>query len=182
MTEKSNHNITVRFPSVHSIRVYFQEEIRHRTLEHPGLDEQLIMSSGLALKVLGRRIPPPEAENRKRLKNFWVVSANPSISKPNSTFPAEQTSRGSTSVLSCTGMMRWGMRRKVRYTNRHRGELLSLIPYGAAGGATPSCAGENRLGKRTADIGENGRITKKVKFEKGRFGFINSKDRWSKER
>ncbi|EOY22826.1 SWITCH1, putative [Theobroma cacao] len=142
VSKKSKCSVSLRYPSVCSLRAYFSERNR-RKLEAkmlPSLDEQYAMGSELAGDVLYRRIPPHEIATQRNQWSFWVVvfpreqetGKNPSsIPSPSPSIITSYVNVVSKkglcwSVLKSTGMVRWGRRRQVRFLGRHVEERREL--------------------------------------------------------
>lgn len=72
----------------------------------PELDDKFVMGKMLAEKVLFRRVPSRELDERKNSEDFWqLISCNKA---------------GSCLLeLKCNGMARWGVRSQVKFANRH---------------------------------------------------------------
>ncbi|KAG9447826.1 hypothetical protein H6P81_013954 [Aristolochia fimbriata] len=174
VSEKTKLNVTVKFPSALSLRNYFSDNYgaKSSSMEHPLLDEEFVMGTSLASRVLQRKVPPLKFAQNKQLPGFWMISPMTPIVKaeiaPPSNSPLTRTS---------TGLLTWGARRKVRFLGRHRERPPSLsIIKADVGRATR----ETRSRKRRCEaFGANIKRKKSRDNEKAK---INSKDRWSKER
>ncbi|KAG8638516.1 hypothetical protein MANES_14G037800v8 [Manihot esculenta] len=119
--------VSLRFPSIYSLRAYFSETNCTKTdvKKLPALDEKYIIGSEVAAEVLYRRITPHEISAKRNSWHFWAVpsiaaeevSTSHSNSKPRSTVVPKKGSLWS--ELKGTGMLKWGQRRQVRYLARH---------------------------------------------------------------
>ncbi|GKV17548.1 hypothetical protein SLEP1_g28038 [Rubroshorea leprosula] len=131
VSKKSKYNVSLRFPSLFSLRAHFRDENLGKPEGKmlPSLDEKYVMGSELAGEVLYRRIRPHEIAVQRNLWSFWVV---PSLRKPykdkpwclnpaiNTCYVSMVAKKGSLlSELKSTGMIRWGKRRQVRFLRRH---------------------------------------------------------------
>jgi hypothetical protein len=93
VTEKTEVNVSVKFPSNLSLRKHFGREFceganknasqqspqPHQltlTGTHPALDEQFAMSLRLAERVLAKPISWTEYVERRQLESFWLVNSN----------------------------------------------------------------------------------------------------------
>eukprot|EP00257_Ricinus_communis_P019161 XP_015578072.1 protein DYAD [Ricinus communis] len=133
--EKTRMRVSLRFPSIYSLRAYFNETSTKSDIKKlPPLDEKFIMGSEIAADALYRRIPPQEITDKKNLWRFWAVpsitahkliSNNSSIRSRNSTATVynNNNKKGSLwSGINDTGMVKWGQRRQVSYLARHVNE------------------------------------------------------------
>ncbi|XP_052181292.1 protein DYAD-like [Diospyros lotus] len=111
--EKSELNVSVRFPSINSLQTYFSG----RTGELPDLDEMFVMGTKLAEKVLDRKVPSQEFDEKKQSVDFWLATSNSVSGFSNFIL---KNSGVCLSELKCEGMVRWGARRQVKFIGRHR--------------------------------------------------------------
>ncbi|KAL3834656.1 hypothetical protein ACJIZ3_009392 [Penstemon smallii] len=111
--EKTEMNVVVRYPSMDSLRALFS----YRT-EYPDLDEKFVMGKALASKLLFRLVPPEILSEQKSLQGFWLISD--SLKYIGDLISEKHDLGGCFSELKCNGMVRWGIRRQVRYLGRHR--------------------------------------------------------------
>ncbi|CAI0380885.1 unnamed protein product [Linum tenue] len=121
VNDKTRMRVSLRYPSIYSIRAYLNDgtgcsgpEVKHI----PMLDEKCIIGAEVAGEALYRRILPDEVAKKKRDWNFWVV---PSVASQNF---SNLRLNGSSSTkcdgeLKTTGIVNWGQRRKVRFMGRH---------------------------------------------------------------
>ncbi|XP_068666701.1 protein AMEIOTIC 1-like [Aristolochia californica] len=179
VSEKTKLNVTVKFPSILSLRNYFSANscAKSGSMEHPLLDEEFVMGTNLAGRVLHRKVPSLEFAQNKHLQGFWMISPMTQLVKaevvPASTSPLTTTS---------TGLLTWGMRRKVRFLGRHRERPPSLCILKAQGGAeVTEVAKETRALKRRREANSVDTKGKKKSRDKEKTK-TNSKERWSKER
>ncbi|KAK4751582.1 hypothetical protein SAY87_005064 [Trapa incisa] len=146
VSEKTGVSVSLRFPSIYSLRNHFNCSSSHRFREgakkFPPLDEKYVMSSDLACQLLQRQVSASEFAEKKDSWSFWAV--NPSCSPTDSITatspphppppPHHQHNRVAASVgmntllsrkgtcwsaLNCGEMLRWGKRRQVRFLSRH---------------------------------------------------------------
>ncbi|KAG8390239.1 hypothetical protein BUALT_Bualt01G0063100 [Buddleja alternifolia] len=115
--EKTELSVAVRFPSMESLRAFFSYSTRET---HPALDEKFVMGSALAAKVLTRLVPTEVFSKQKNFENFWLIipstldsfKDNANVTHENETYLSDQ--------LKGNGMVRWGIRRQVKYLGRHK--------------------------------------------------------------
>lgn len=122
MSEKTELNVAVRYPSTYSLRTHFSDgncgKLEGKKL--PALTEKYIMDSDLAGDVLYRRIPPQEIAEKQNSWSFWLV---PSTVAEKDSGPALRTRLRNAvsknglcwSDLKLTGMVQWGKRKQVRF-------------------------------------------------------------------
>ncbi|XP_020528070.1 protein DYAD isoform X1 [Amborella trichopoda] len=79
VTEKTAHNVAVKFPSALSLRKHFSDQnvLRAKRLKHPDLDEQFVMGITYAGRVLRRPVPDVELSNSGHFRSFWVLQKPP---------------------------------------------------------------------------------------------------------
>ncbi|KAL6509425.1 hypothetical protein OROGR_022735 [Orobanche gracilis] len=122
VSEKTELNVGVRFPSKESLRAFFNYSTRET---HPALDEKFVMGIALAEKVLGKLVEAEMYSEQKSLVTFWMTdtSAHHHHSNNNITVTHKKgtiiKNNGLTEALKRSGMMRWGIRRQVKYLGRH---------------------------------------------------------------
>ncbi|KAF9625263.1 hypothetical protein IFM89_020849 [Coptis chinensis] len=123
VTELDDQNVYIRFPSTLSLRAYFSnmnpEGVNLQGRIFPDLDEEFVMSLKLARIVLIRLISPDEFANRRHLRSFWLLpskGSDVSSSVVNEDLKDETSLKGLCwSSLNCSGLVHWGVRRKVTY-------------------------------------------------------------------
>lgn len=120
MTEKTQLNVAVRFPSMDSLETYLGNSIREM---YPELDEKFVMGTVLAAKVLRREVPSHEFAEKKHLEGFWLV-------KPASVEGIKEENgleKGTClAELKSKGMVRWGIRRQVKFLERYQEQINVL--------------------------------------------------------
>ncbi|CAH9094707.1 unnamed protein product [Cuscuta epithymum] len=119
VSEKTVLNVAVRYPSLESLQIYFSNSMREM---YPALDEKFVMGTALADKVLLRQVPSQEFAEKKHLESFWLVdSISASIDQHHLSQDDDSTSSKGVclSELKVNGMVRWGVRRQVRFLRRH---------------------------------------------------------------
>ncbi|WVZ59952.1 hypothetical protein U9M48_010033 [Paspalum notatum var. saurae] len=135
VSECTNLDITVKFPSLQALRSFFSSYPAPGT--GPELDERFVMSSNHAARILRRQVAEEELEGEVHQDSFWLVKpmlydfAAPQQTPPRSSCPPPPAppvaKLGSSAdpclltTLKCDGAG-WGMRRRVRYIGRHRDE------------------------------------------------------------
>ena len=122
MSEKTEFEVTVRYPSTYSLRTHFSDGNcgKPEGKKLPALTEKYIMGSDLARDVLYRRIPAQEIAEKQNSWSFWLV---PSTLAEKDSSPALRTRLRNAvsknglcwSDLKLTGMVQWGKRRQVRF-------------------------------------------------------------------
>ncbi|KAF2315828.1 hypothetical protein GH714_040371 [Hevea brasiliensis] len=77
--EKTRMRVSLRFPSIYSLRAYFSETncTKPDVKKLPALDEKYIVGSEIAAEALYRRIPPHEITDKRKLWHFWAVPSIP---------------------------------------------------------------------------------------------------------
>ncbi|PWA88412.1 protein DYAD [Artemisia annua] len=115
VSEKTDLNVAIRYPSVSSLKTYFGCGI---TEMYPALDEKFVMGIKLARKVLKRQVPSQEFAEKKHLEGFWLVKSN------NTQFGSKVVLKnediGLAQELKKNEMVRWGVRRQVMYIGRQK--------------------------------------------------------------
>ncbi|KAG6720985.1 hypothetical protein I3842_03G089700 [Carya illinoinensis] len=122
VSEKTQLQVAVRFPSTFSLRTHFGNGNcgRPEGKKLPALNEKHIMDSDLAGDALYRRIPAQEIAEKGNSWNFWGV---PPVTAEKDSGPAlrtrlrnEVSKKGSCwSELKLTGTVQWGKRKQVRF-------------------------------------------------------------------
>ncbi|PPR88360.1 hypothetical protein GOBAR_AA32328 [Gossypium barbadense] len=126
VSKKSKCSVSLRYPSMYSLRAHFSERNRRKVDAKmlPTLDEQYAMESETAGDVLYRRIPPHVIALQRNRWSFWVMGVSSpkgqEIGKNPSPSPAVITSYVNMvikkglcwSELISAGMLRWGRRRQ----------------------------------------------------------------------
>ncbi|CAI0404557.1 unnamed protein product [Linum tenue] len=131
VNEKTRMRVSLRYPSIYSIRAYFNDgtgcsgpEVKHI----PMLDERCVIGSEVAGEALYRRILPDEVAKKKWDWNFWIVPSVASQKVSNLRLKgSSSTNNGSgaltkdslLSELKTPGIVNWGQRRRVRFMGRH---------------------------------------------------------------
>ncbi|XP_071937624.1 protein DYAD-like [Coffea arabica] len=114
VSEKTELNVAMRFPSMESLKTYFSNSIREM---YPALDEKFVMGTVLAAKVLLRQIPSQEFAENKHLEGFWLVNAAAvNVSEEDNSY----RNGNCLTELKGMGMVRWGTRRQVKFLERHK--------------------------------------------------------------
>ncbi|XP_076944345.1 protein DYAD-like [Bidens hawaiensis] len=116
VSEKTDLNVAIRFPSLLSLRTYFGNGV---TEMYPALDEKFVMGVKLARKVLLRQVPSQEFAEKKHLKDFWLVNPNPQQFGTSRVVLKNHEDSGVAKELK-NNMIRWGVRRQVMFIGRHK--------------------------------------------------------------
>ncbi|OEL34859.1 Protein DYAD [Dichanthelium oligosanthes] len=132
VSECTNLDVTVKFPSLQALRSFFSSYPASGT--GPELDERFVMSSNHAARILRRRVAEEELEGEVHQDSFWLVKPRlydfaacqqEALPPPPPAPPAAKLAPVADSCLltslKCDGAG-WGMRRRVRYIGRHRDE------------------------------------------------------------
>ncbi|KAI8540256.1 hypothetical protein RHMOL_Rhmol09G0248800 [Rhododendron molle] len=115
VSEKTESNVSVRFPSFQSLQSYFKNGIREM---YPELDEKFVMGTKLAEKMLNRKVPSQEFAEKKHSQEFWVVISTSSFRGLGDV--VSKKAGNLFSELKGNGMVGWGVRRQVKFIGRHR--------------------------------------------------------------
>ncbi|NP_001139538.1 protein AMEIOTIC 1 [Zea mays] len=136
VSECTNLDITVKFPSLQALRSFFSSYPAPGT--GPELDERFVMSSNHAARILRRRVTEEELEGEVQQDSFWLIkprlydfAAPQQVPSRTLCLPPPPAPPAATlgltadscllTTLKCDGAG-WGMRRRVRYIGRHRDE------------------------------------------------------------
>lgn len=104
--------MAVRFPSMESLRAFFSYSKRET---HPALDEKFVMGLALSVKVLFRLVSPKKFAEKRCSENFWLISSSVGSFR-------DKQDGYCLSELKGNGMVRWGIRRQVKYLERHKSD------------------------------------------------------------
>lgn len=133
VSDKDEANVSLRYPSVYSLRTHFRNRENPNGKELPGLNEKYIMSSNVAGDVICRRIPATEIADRRNSWSFWTAptSENAEIDQISASGgePNNAVSKKGIcwSELKFTGMVQWGSRRQVQYIGRHEDKKIVAL-------------------------------------------------------
>ncbi|XP_022929009.1 protein DYAD-like [Cucurbita moschata] len=132
VSDKDEINVSLRYPSVYSLRTHFRNFENPNGKELPGLNEKYIMSSNVAGDVLYRRIPATEIAERRNSWSFWTAPSENADRDQSSTSGGEVNNAASKkgicwSELKFTGMVQWGSRRQVQYIGRHEDKKIIAL-------------------------------------------------------
>ncbi|XP_022969779.1 protein DYAD-like [Cucurbita maxima] len=132
VSDKDEINVSLRYPSVYSLRTHFRNFENPNGKELPGLNEKYIMSSNVAGDVLHRRIPATEIAERRNSWSFWTAPSENADRDQSSTSGGEVNNASSKkgicwSELKFTGMVQWGSRRQVQYIGRHEDKKIIAL-------------------------------------------------------
>lgn len=120
MSEKAGLSVSLRFPSIYSLRKHFSSGDQTDKKKMPALDEKYVLGSEIAGELLMRRIAAEELAERKSSWGFWAYERASSPAPVISGSSTGIARKGSCwSELKCNGMVRWGRRRQVRFLSRH---------------------------------------------------------------
>ncbi|XP_074379495.1 protein DYAD-like isoform X2 [Apium graveolens] len=118
VTEKTDLNVSVRYPSIGSLCNYLSHNKMSSTDIYPFLDEVFVMGVHLAGKVLCRQISAQEFDDNNHFEGFWLIKNSPEPAALRGIF-IKETTTPLMSQLKSNGMVRWGIRRQVKFLNRH---------------------------------------------------------------
>ncbi|XP_073119781.1 protein DYAD-like [Henckelia pumila] len=110
--EKTKLNVEVRFPSMESLKAFFSYSRRET---HPALDEKFVMGLALSEKVLSRLVSAEKFAEKRCAENFWLISSSVGLFR-------DKQDGYCLSELKGNGMVKWGIRRQVKYLGRHKGD------------------------------------------------------------
>ncbi|KAL3647515.1 hypothetical protein CASFOL_008483 [Castilleja foliolosa] len=132
--EKTEINVAVRFPSKESLKAFF---IYSKKETHPTLDEKFVMGIALANKVLVNLVTAQTFSEQKNLESFWLIdsSAAEYLYKDNNNNRVTHmkgADSGLSDSLKLNGVVRWGVRRQVKYLGRH----MEIDNHGGSGQTT----------------------------------------------
>ncbi|KAL0542422.1 hypothetical protein IC582_022529 [Cucumis melo] len=132
VSEKDEVNVSLRYPSVYSLRTHFRNCNNPNGKGLPGLNEKYIMSSNIAGDALYRRIETAEIENRRNSWSFWIGPSENTERDRSSGSGGEVNNAVSKkgicwSELKFTGMVQWGSRRQVQYIGRHEDKKIVVL-------------------------------------------------------
>ncbi|PUZ37754.1 hypothetical protein GQ55_9G145300 [Panicum hallii var. hallii] len=126
VSECTNLDVTVKFPSLQALRSFFSSYPAFAI--GPELDERFVMSSNHAARILRRRVTEEELEGEVHQDSFWLVkpclydfAACQQEAPPPPPPAAPAADSCLLTTLKCDGPG-WGMRRRVRYIGRHHDE------------------------------------------------------------
>lgn len=105
-----------------SLKTYFNNSIREM---YPALDEKFMMGTALAAKVLLRQVPSQQFAENKHLEGFWLVNA-----AAIDVYGTDNSYRKDNCLteLNGNGMVRWGIRRRVKFLERHKENINDNVP------------------------------------------------------
>ncbi|KAL5569869.1 hypothetical protein UlMin_026444, partial [Ulmus minor] len=122
VSEKTRLNVSLRFPSIHSLRTHISDgkESKPDGKQVPALDEKYVMGKDLASEFLFRRVPAQELAEHRNSWSFWAAPSSSSNRNSNPDIGSAVSKKGSCwSEIKFTGMVQWGKRRQVRFLGRH---------------------------------------------------------------
>ncbi|KAL3521401.1 hypothetical protein ACH5RR_019550 [Cinchona calisaya] len=124
VSEKTELNVAVRYPSMESLKTYFSNSIREM---YPALDEKFVMGTALAAKVLIRQVPSQEFAEIKHLEGFWLVNA--ATAGDDLSEEGNYCSRKGNCLTELKGMglVSWGIRRQVKFLERHKENINANV-------------------------------------------------------
>ncbi|KAH8513673.1 hypothetical protein H0E87_006804 [Populus deltoides] len=143
VNEKTRMRVSLRFPSINSLRCYFNEieainykkDMKTKKKQLPAFDEKYIIGSEVAAEALYRRISSQEMADKSYSWSFWMVK-HPSVSPRKVSYPPTGTHVNKfvgarkvslMSELNGTGMVKWGQRRQVRFLAKHVEDKREIV-------------------------------------------------------
>ncbi|KAK7405797.1 hypothetical protein VNO78_07406 [Psophocarpus tetragonolobus] len=136
VSEIGEHLVSLRYPSLQSLRMHFSDQNFGKPdgKKIPALDEKHVMGLDFATKALIRSIPTEEFAERRNSWSFWISPSkenaqdydNPALIDAARSLISKQGSCWS--QLKFTGMMQWGKRRQVRFLGRHEEQKVESLP------------------------------------------------------
>ncbi|XP_042457323.1 protein AMEIOTIC 1-like [Zingiber officinale] len=192
VSEATRLEVTVSFPSTLALRNYFA--LSPETGRDPELDERFVMSSNQAGRILWRLVSPSEVEEQKHLESFWLSCPNlhehsptPVITSESVAPQEEEAGEGESVVghclltmIKCSGLVQWGIRRKVKYIGRHRQAEMSVDGHEeeVEEDVQDDVEEEQSERKRKREIAEDEKKNKKKKKKKGK----KNEKKWPEKR
>ncbi|XP_027356801.1 protein DYAD [Abrus precatorius] len=134
VSDIGEHQVSLRYPSLQSLRTHFSDQNFGKPdgKKIPALDEKYVMGLDFAIKALNRSIPTEEFSHKRNSWGFWVSSSKENIQgseNPSLTDVNLISKQGSCwSQLKFPGMMQWGQRRQVRFLGRHEERKVETLP------------------------------------------------------
>ncbi|XP_061369441.1 protein DYAD [Gastrolobium bilobum] len=136
VSDRGEHEVSLRYPSIQSLRTHFSDPNfgKPNGKKIPALDEKYVMELEFAVNALRRSIAIEEFAQKRNSWCFWVSPSEENIQNDgNPLFTDAATSlfskQGSCwSQLKFTGMMQWGQRRQVRFLGRHEERKVESLP------------------------------------------------------
>nr|CAB3498721.1 unnamed protein product [Digitaria exilis] len=171
VTECTNLDVTVKFPSLQALRSFFSSYPTSGTV--PELDERFVMSSNHAARILRRQVAEEEVDGEVHQDSFWLVKPGlydfaASRQAPPPAPPAAKMAPVTNSclltTLKCDGAG-WGMRRRVRYIGRHRDEAPKEV--GVDGYDTEVSVREDQQRLATLEVKRSERNCKRKRVAEG---------------
>jgi hypothetical protein len=139
VNEKTRMRVSLRFPSIYSLRSYFNEteHTKKKDLRKklPAFDDKYMIGSEVAAEVLYRRISSQEIADKSSSWSFWVLK-NPSVSPQKVSDSPRRSANVNVgarklsliSELKGTGMAKWGHeRRQVRFLAKHVEDKREIV-------------------------------------------------------
>ncbi|KAI5601788.1 hypothetical protein POPTR_001G126901v4 [Populus trichocarpa] len=139
VNEKTRMRVSLRFPSIYSLRSYFNEteHTKKKDLRKklPAFDDKYMIGSEVAAEALYRRISSQEIADKSSSWSFWVLK-NPSVSPQKVSDSPRRSANVNVgarklsliSELKGTGMAKWGHeRRQVRFLAKHVEDKREIV-------------------------------------------------------
>ncbi|KAJ6962744.1 protein DYAD-like [Populus alba x Populus x berolinensis] len=138
VNERIRMRISLRFPSIYSLRSYFNEteHTKKKDLRKklPAFDDKYMIGSEVAAEALYRRISSQEIADKSSSWSFWVLK-NPSVSPQKVSDSPRRSANVNVgarkfsliSELKGTGMAKWGQRRQVRFLAKHVEDKREIV-------------------------------------------------------
>ncbi|CAO2207732.1 unnamed protein product [Urochloa humidicola] len=175
VSECTNLDVTVKFPSLQALRSFFSSYPASGT--GPELDEHFIMSNNHAVRILHRRVAEEELKGLVHQDSFWLLKPHLyDFSTSQQVLPAPPAAKLAPvadscllTTLKCDGAG-WGMKRRVRYIGRHCDEAPKEA--GINGYDTEVSVREEQQCRATQEVTRSDRNCKRKLEAEG-----NSKDR-----
>ncbi|XP_011018358.1 PREDICTED: LOW QUALITY PROTEIN: protein DYAD-like [Populus euphratica] len=139
VNEKTRMRVSLRFPSIYSLRSYFNETEHTKKKDSrkklPAFDDKYMVGSEVAAEALYRRISSQEIAGKSSSWSFWVLK-NPSVSPQKVSDSPRRSANANVgarklsliSELKGTGMAEWGHeRRQVRFLAKHVEDKREIV-------------------------------------------------------
>ncbi|XP_073227049.1 protein DYAD isoform X2 [Cicer arietinum] len=135
VTDKRDQQVSLRYPSLHSLRTHFNDQSFGKPGEKkiPALDEKYVMGVEFAIKMLCRSITTEELAQRRNSWSFWASATKENFQNHNSPIINDVATSLVSKQGSCwsqikfSGMMQWGQRRQVRFLGRHEEQKVESL-------------------------------------------------------
>ncbi|KAH9615834.1 hypothetical protein KSS87_006413 [Heliosperma pusillum] len=131
VTAKNQQNVTIRYPSIHSLQAFFARTdlFAIRSTLYPATDEKYVTETTLAVRLLGRQISSREFVQHRHSQSFWLTKSFEA--QPLPLLPSANASNSDAKNGACFSMLR---RTGINWGSRHIQLIQSCVgkqPHGA---------------------------------------------------